>query len=153
MADINHSPFNVGVEIQLQDFNPEEVLELASKYNLELQKKQVNQIMEVVGGHPYLIQKAISALATTGISLKNLITTATTEEGIYGDHLRSLSLSLEKDDELREGMKKVVTSNSPVDLGTILNHKLHSLGLVKFERNTVKTRYKLYADYFIDRLS
>ena len=50
-------------------------------------------------------------------------------------------------------MKIVVTSTSPVDLGTVINHKLYSLGLVEFERNTVKTRYKLYADYFTDRLS
>ncbi|MBR8826794.1 MAG: AAA-like domain-containing protein [Gomphosphaeria aponina SAG 52.96 = DSM 107014] len=152
--DINHSPLeNVGEEIELPDFSSEQILELANGYDAGLTKEDIHEITQIVGGHLYLIQKAIYAMAKQQLSLENFILTATTEEGIYGDHLRGLWFKLQKFPELQEGMQKVVTSSTPVDLGTMLNKKLHSLGLVKFEHNAIKPRYQLYAQYFSDRLT
>ncbi|MDJ0659804.1 MAG: AAA-like domain-containing protein [Crocosphaera sp.] len=151
-ADLNRSPLNVGIEIELKDFTAEQVLNLAHKYDANLKPEDLEIIINIIGGNPYLLNKAIYALTQQQISLKNFEETVTTEEGIYRDHLRGHLLNLQNHPELAEGMKKGVTSSSPVDLGTDINWKLHSLGLVTFDKNAVKPRYKLYVDYFSERL-
>lgn len=152
-ANLNQSPLNVGTEIELPDFTPEQVIMLANQYNFQLEAEKLQTIMNLVGGHPSLVQKAIYALTKKTLSLAEFAETATTEAGIYGDHLRGHWINLQEHPLLAEGMKKVIQSSSPVDLGTIVNWQLHSLGLVRFEDNAVKLRYKLYADYFSYRLS
>lgn len=52
--NINESPFNVGVPIELPEFTPQEVQTLAQKYGLDWEVAQVNQLMALVGGHPFL---------------------------------------------------------------------------------------------------
>lgn len=151
-AHINKSPLNVGTEIELPDFTPEQVLTLANKYDGSLTQEDVQKITNIVGGHPYLLQKAIYAITQKQVSLANFEQTAATEGGIYSDHLRGHLLNLQEHSALKEGMKKVVESSSPVDLDTTIKFQLHSLGLVEFEQNAIKPRCKLYADYFHNRL-
>lgn len=152
-ADLNKSPLSVGTEIELPDFTPEQVFTLASKYETNLKQEELQKIMNIVGGNPYLLQKAIYAITQKRLSIANFEQTATTEAGIYGDHLRGHWLNLQEHSILAEGMKKIVESSSPVDLGATVNWQLHSLGLVTVEQNTVKPRYRLYTDYFSYRLS
>jgi len=152
-ADLNKSPVNVGTEIELPDFTLEQVFTLARKYETNLEQEELQKLMNMVGGNPYLLQKAIYAITQERLSIANFEQTATTEAGIYGDHLRGHWLNLQEHSILAEGMKKVVESSSAVDLGATVNWQLHSLGLVTFERNAVKPRYRLYTDYFSYRLS
>jgi transcriptional regulator with XRE-family HTH domain len=152
-ADLNKSPLNVGTEILLPDFTLEQVLTLANKYQANLGKDELQRIINLVGGHPYLIQKAIYAITQKQLSLADFEKTAATEAGIYGDHLRGHLLNLQEHPNLAAGMKKVVESSSPVDLGATINWQLHSLGLVTFVQNAVQPRYPLYSDYFRYRLS
>ena len=152
-ADLNKSPLNVGTEITLPDFTPEQVLTLAHKYETNLEQEELQKIMNIVGGNPYLLQKAIYAITQERLSIANFEQTAITEAGIYGDHLRGHLLNLQEHSILAEGMKKVVESSAPVDLGATVNWQLHSLGLVTVEQNAVKPRYRLYTDYFSYRLS
>lgn len=153
-ADLNTSPLNVvGTEILLPDFTLEQVLTLANKYQANLGKDELQKIINLVGGHPYLIQKAIYAISQKQLSLADFLETAATEAGIYGDHLRGHLLNLQEHPNLAAGMKKVVESSSPVDLGATINWQLHSLGLVTFVQNAVQPRYPLYSNYFRYRLS
>lgn len=153
-ADLNKSPLNVvGTEILLPDFTLEQVLTLANKYQANLGKDELQKIINLVGGHPYLIQKAIYGITQKQLSLADFLETAATEAGIYGDHLRGHLLNLQEHPNLAAGMKKVVESSSPVDLGAAINWQLHSLGLVTFVQNAVQPRYPLYSDYFRYRLS
>ena len=153
-ADLNTSPLNVvGTEILLPDFTLEQVLTLANKYQANLGKDELQKIINLVGGHPYLIQKAIYGISQKQLSLADFLETAATEEGIYGDHLRGHLLNLQEHPNLAAGMKKVVESSSPVDLGATINWQLHSLGLVTFVQNAVQPRYPLYSNYFRYRLS
>jgi hypothetical protein len=142
----------VGIILKLNDFTPEQVRELAQKYDLKLKTEDIEIITQMVGGHPYLVQKAIYALTRQNLTLDEFKHTAATEEGIYRDHLMGHWLNLKSNSELYNGMKKVIDSASPVDLGT-LNFKLHSLGLVEFQKNAIKPRYQLYTDYLRDRFS
>lgn len=154
LVDLNKSPLNVvGTEILLPDFTLEQVLTLANKYQANLGKDELQKIINLVGGHPYLIQKAIYGITQKQLSLADFLETAATEAGIYGDHLRGHLLNLQEHPNLAAGMKKVVESSSPVDLGAAINWQLHSLGLVTFVQNAVQPRYPLYSNYFRYRLS
>ncbi|MEA5537270.1 AAA-like domain-containing protein [Crocosphaera sp. XPORK-15E] len=151
-ADINQSPFNVGVEIELRDFDPNELVNLANKYHINLDNNIIENIMNKIGGHPYLLQKIINSLNREDTTVEKLLETATTDHGIFKDHLRGHLLNLQQYPELAAAMKTVVSKNAPIPLESKLAFKLHSLGLVEWKDNQVKPRYRLYADYFCDRL-
>ncbi len=52
---LNQSPFNVGLPIQLDSFSQEEVQQLAQRYGLDwADGEQARQLMAMVGGHPSL---------------------------------------------------------------------------------------------------
>ena len=61
---LNQSPFNVGLPIKLSEFTPEQVQELARRHGLEWSDSYpVGQLMNMVGGHPYLVHLALYYLA------------------------------------------------------------------------------------------
>jgi hypothetical protein len=107
----------------------------------------------MVGGHPYLVQRAIYYLSRQEITLEELLQTAYTESGIYSDHLRGHLLNLLEQPELVTAMQRVVDATTPVQLEPMQAFKLESLGLVRLEGNNVKPWCNLYAQYFRERLS
>ncbi len=151
--NINLSPFNVGQVIQLQEFSPEQVMELARRYELNWNTEQVHQLMNMVGGHPYLIQQAFECISRESIPVEQFLATAPTEAGYYGDHLRGLLLNLRQHPELATAFIEVVTAEKPVQLEPILTYKLNSMGLVQLQGNEVLPRCELYRQYFSNRLT
>lgn len=146
--DINKSPFNVGLPIELPEFTSEQVQELARQHGLNWQLGQVEQLMKLVGGHPYLVRLAMYHLARQDVTLDRLVQDASTEAGLYGDHLRHHLWELAKHPELMEAMRTVVTSNTPVRLPPDRAFQLDSMGLVKRNGNEVTPRCDLYTYYF-----
>lgn len=53
--NINQSPFNVGKNVELPEFIPAQVQDLAQRYGLLLSELQLQQLLAVLGGHPYLL--------------------------------------------------------------------------------------------------
>lgn len=151
--NINKSPFNVGVPIELSEFTPAQVQDFAKQHGLGWNSVQVEQLMKMMGGHPYLVQQAITHLTShKNITLEQLLETAPTEAGIYSNRLREHLLDLQQHPDLVKAFKEVVTATSPVRLETIAGHKLHSRGLVKRQGNEVMPSCDLYRLYFRDRL-
>lgn len=151
--DVNKSPFNVGLPIELPEFNSQQVQELAKRHGLIWNVAEVEELMALVGGHPYLVRLALYHIARQDITLNKLMQQAPTEAGIYGDHLRRHLWNLEKYAELMAGMREVVNTTGSVRLRSELAFKLNSMGLVKLEGNDCSPRCKLYEEYFRDRLS
>jgi AAA-like domain/CHAT domain len=150
--NINQSPFNVGLPIELPELTQVQVEELVQRHGINWTEKQIERLMRLVGGHPYLVRVALYEVARDRMNLEELIQIAPTEEGIYNDHLRRHLLNLEQNMHLLTAFKKVVAANVPVDVGTTEAFKLHSLGLVKFKGNTVTPLCDLYRQYFSARL-
>jgi hypothetical protein len=151
--NIEQSPFNVGTSVELQEFNQQEVQDLAKQYQLNWDTTQVKQLMNMVGGHPSLVQQALSHLKIhEDVTLDALLKAAPTESGIYSNHLRSHLLNLQQHPELASALKKVVTAMESVRLETMQGYKLHSMGLVRIQGNEAKPRCNLYRQYFYDRL-
>jgi len=149
---IQASPFNVGIEIKLPEFNHEQVESLVRAYGINLETSQVNELTNIIGGHPYLIQSALKAIWDYNLSLEQLLEKAPTEEGIYSDHLREKLLTLEQYPELKDALKQVISQENPIRLESVLAYKLEALGLVVFTGNKVTIRNNLYRLYFQDIL-
>jgi hypothetical protein len=150
LLDINQSPFNVGVPVELSEFTPEQVQDLAKRYGLDWNDTQegVAPLLSMVGGHPYLVQQAFYQLRCHGVSLEQLLQDAPTEAGIYSNHLGRQWENLHKNPELAEAFKKVVKSSEPVELERRYSYKLHSMGLVKRQGDKVMPSCDLYRRYF-----
>ncbi|PZV25845.1 MAG: hypothetical protein DCF12_12680, partial [Snowella sp.] len=146
--DINQSPFNAGVPIELLEFNIQQIFYLTNIYHLDWQQAQIEKLMAMVGGHPYLISLALYAIATGRLSLEQVLSEATTETGIYKAHLYQQLQTLKQAPLLAEGFNKVVLSPEPVTLDSIQIYKLHSMGLVQQQNNQVIPRCHLYREYF-----
>lgn len=146
--DIHQSPFNAGLPVELLEFDSQQVEELASLHHLTWNEHQVEKLMEMVGGHPYLVRLAIYEIASGKVTLTQLLKEASTEAGIYSNHLRRHFKVLQEVPSLAEAMKNVVTSFEAVELNSLQIYKLHSMGLVKQQGNQVMPRYQLYREYF-----
>ncbi len=153
--DTNHSPFNVGRAIDLPEFTPEQVEKIAQHYKLketQLGKQGLYSLMTLLGGHPYLIEKALVALKNEQASLEEILTLAATEQGIFSDHLRQQLWQLQHNKKLAEAYRQVVIAKQSVSLDAEIEFKLHSLGLVKLQGNDCVPSYDLYRRYFSARL-
>lgn len=150
--NINQSPFNVGLPIELPELNPVQVQDLVKRHELDWSTEQVEQVMAMFGGHPYLVRVALYEIARGRMTLENLLQVAPTEEGPYYDHLRRHLLNLENDPDLVAAIAQVVAASEPVQIRAASSFKLRSMGLVKFQGNAVMPLCDLYRIYFRDRL-
>ena len=151
--NINQSPFNVGLPVDLPEFNAEQIQDLAARHNLNWSESEVAKLMALVGGHPYLVRVALYHISRSELTLDELIETAVADAGIYSDHLRRQLWNLEEYPELAEGMREIVAADIPVQLKAIQAFKLDSLGLVKLQGNECVPRCELYRQYFRSHLS
>ena len=156
--DINQSPFNVGLPIKLPEFNLEQVQDLAVRHRINWVKgesgaQNLAPLLKMVGGHPYLVRIALYHLARQDVTLEQLLQTAPTVAGIYSDHLRRHLTNLQEHLELAAALKRVVTSNEPLQLEAIAAYKLESMGLIKLEGNQATPSCELYRLYFCEQLS
>jgi DNA-binding Xre family transcriptional regulator len=146
--DINQSPFNVGLPIDLPEFTHKQILELAWRHQLEWSDAEVQNLMEMVGGHPFLVRLALYYIARGDIDLTQVIQTAASDLGIYKDYLRRQLLILSEQPELLAAMKEVATEINYVKLPSLIKFKLHSLGLVQMRASEVAPSCKLHRLYF-----
>jgi hypothetical protein len=150
--NINQSPFNVGLPIELPEFNSSQVQDLVQRHKLTWTQEEINKLMAMLGGHPYLVRKALYEIARGRISLSQFLKIAPTEEGFYNDHLRRHLRNLQEDSKLVAAIKQVVSATHPVRVETGLAFKLRSMGLVKFQGNDVMPLCDLYRLYFREHL-
>jgi hypothetical protein len=151
--NINQSPFNVGLPIELSEFLSEQVLDLAQRHGLAWSHEETNRLMAMVGGHPYLIRVALYQIARNESTLDDFLKIAPTDAGPYGDHLRRHWWNLEQRLDMAEAAKRVVTASGPVRLEPIQAFQLHSMGIVHLQDNEVIPRCDLYRQYFSERLT
>ncbi|MBT9315772.1 AAA-like domain-containing protein [Leptothoe spongobia] len=145
--NIHQSPFNVGVPIELPEFTPEQAQTFANQH--QLSHLDLAQLMDMIGGHPYLMQQTFEYLkGHPEQSLTELLANAPTESGIYANHLRDCWLTLRDQPQLKDSLLTVMTAQQPVALDTILAHQLHSMGIINLQGNLAAPRCRLYRDYF-----
>jgi AAA-like domain len=151
--DINQSPLNVGLRVELEPFSSEQVIDLVQRHQLDLDSNQITQFMNLVAGHPYLVRLALYSIAKGEITFEQLMETSFTDSGIYHEHLHRNLRFIQESEDLIASFLKVLESNEAVTLEQVQGFKLQSMGLVKLDGNKVRVSCDLYQKYFHEHLN
>ncbi|MEG4810973.1 AAA-like domain-containing protein [Microcoleus sp. F8-D3] len=164
--NINQSPFNVGMPIKLSEFSAEQVQDLACRHGLNWSNSYpIEQLMNMVGGHPYLVHLALYHLAILQqnrqpvdreepgeklgrAELAELLTAAPTHCGIYSDYLQNQSLAIKQQPEIASAFQQVVDAKNSIYLEPLIAYQLDSMGLIKLDGNNCSLSCELYRLYF-----
>jgi hypothetical protein len=148
--DVNLSPFNVGLTIQLKDFTPEQVADLNQRHGNPLKPDEVPALMALVGGHPYLVRQAYYTLVSEGVSLPDLLAVASSPEGPFGKHLLFYAHSLKKSPSLMAAFQQVLRESKAPDESLL--ERLSAVGLIQRQEGTWKPRCGLYEEFFLRQM-
>ncbi|MBV6625495.1 MAG: AAA-like domain-containing protein [Rivularia sp. (in: Bacteria)] len=149
--DLNQSPFNVGQVIELEDFSLEQVTDLNSRHCSPFHENgEVQKLMELLNGHPYLTRKALYLVASQQITATELFNHAGSSKCAFGDHLRRLLSLLHDRQELKQALLEVVQDNTCEDQKRFW--QLRGAGLIRSSGKQVIPRCQLYAEYFREHL-
>ena len=150
--NINQSPFNVGLPIELPELTEAQIADLVQRHQLNWSPPDIQRLQNVVDGHPYLLRKALYEIAIGNLTLDRFVEIAATDQGPYFDHLHRHLLNLINDPVLEAAMKVVIASDRPVRVEPTQGFKLRSMGLVELRGSDVFPSCNLYRDYFRDQL-
>lgn len=100
--DINLSPFNVGLPIELAPFTSEQVMQLCQVYGYSWVNdgglnSPITLLQKKLGGHPYLTQLTLfqltssqEAIESPSTELNSILNNGHLSDGIFGDFLKQL---------------------------------------------------------------
>ncbi len=146
IENLNQSPFNVGEIVEMRDFNREQVSDLNDKHGGPLTMSDVDALIELLGGHPYLTRKALYLVASGQSSMADLLATATHDRGPFGDHLRYHLFRLHGHDALIGGLREIIRRRACEDEAVFW--RLQGAGLVLRDGHAIVPRCRLYGEYF-----
>jgi hypothetical protein len=149
ISDSHQSPFNVGVNLFLQDFNTDQIQDLNLCHGSPVEGTDFDELALGFGGHPFLTRKALYLLVVEGMTWQELKETAAEEHGPFGDHLRRYHWMIEKDPDLKDALRSVIKNGKCSDM---LLYRLLQAGLVKASGDVARCRCDLYRVYFEDKL-
>lgn len=146
--DLAQSPFNVGSRLHLENFSLGETEELNARYNAPLKNdRDVLNLWQLVGGHPFLIQQSLYTLVSTTSNLEQLLSTASQNEGPFGAHLRHNLRLLHNNPALKESLKEVMDTGR---CSSEMNfQRLLGTGLITADsRQSIRMSCRIYQEYF-----
>jgi hypothetical protein len=79
IPDVNQSPFNVGLNLYLKDFDAVQVRDLNQRHGSPVTESDFPRLMELLGGHPYLTRKALYTLTIERWTWADLMRVAATD--------------------------------------------------------------------------
>lgn len=148
--DVTQSPFNVGLPLYLEDFDAAQVRGLNRRHGSPVSEGDFPQLMELLGGHPYLTRKALYTLVIERLAWSDLTRVAPADHGPFGDHLRRHHWLLRDEPGLRESLRQVIRHGRCDDDTAFF--RLLRAGLVKGSGEVCRCRCGLYRIYFEDKL-
>lgn len=148
--NIHQSPFNVGLPIELKEFSPPQVAQLAQLHGWDSGDRRLALLLDLLAGHPYLTRLAMYSLSKGDLQWEQFLHSAPTEAGIFSDHLRRHWWILRQYPDLFQGMAQVIAHEEGVRLPSEVMFQLQSMGLVRMQGNLALPRCRLYQDYFRD---
>jgi hypothetical protein len=156
--DINQSPFNIGLPLRLPEFTAEQVLDLAQRHGLPWGMDEVEQLIDLIGGHPALVRMALYHICIYGLSLSQLVQGAIATGGIFRPHLWRHWVTIQQHPDLLASLRAVALAEcgQSVLLDPLQAYRLESRGLLRYEGdsrndpcgNRVLSRCRLYHQYF-----
>ena len=147
ITNVNQSPFNVGTHLTLSDFNFDQLSELNEKWGSPLKSiHEKEKLFEMLGGQPFLIQRAFQEMLGKQIAIDDLISKADKDDGIFGDHLRRLLVLLSSRISAKNYIVKLLSGEREIDAE--LFFKLRAAGILSGESaSESRMRCKIYEKY------
>lgn len=150
IKNMDQSPFNIGLESRLEVFTHTEVRDLISRHGLQFSGSEVDGLMQVFGGHPFLTRKALYLIATGELTHAHLMETAADDDGPFRDHLKRHLWNLSQIPESKRVMKSIIQHGASTD--PVISDKLRSAGLAKGSFPKMEASLGLYTSFFSNRL-
>lgn len=147
--NLTQSPFNVGQNVELEDFTAAQMRALNEKHASPLTTGDEQRLYALLNGHPFLTRKALYLVASGQLSLDDLLHRATDMPGPFSDHLRTILFRLSTKPELVSGLLQVINRSTCDD---ITFFRLHGAGLVRLDGRAIRPRCDLYARFFGEHL-
>ncbi|MGK7889203.1 MAG: AAA-like domain-containing protein, partial [Leptolyngbyaceae cyanobacterium] len=148
----HQSPFNVGLSLPLPKLTPDQSVDLAKRYGLETiglaDTSSLAPLLDLMAGHPYLLQLAFYQLRSGALSLDELLRSAPTSNGIYHSYLQPFWQMVQRDDRLFEAFSQVSSTSAPIAVDLKIAHRLEGMGLVTVYGCKVRPSCELYRQYF-----
>ncbi len=149
---INPSLLNTGLVIDLPEFTPAQVQDLAQRWEQEITEQQIKQLMTLLGGHPYRLQLAFYCLQQQTITLEELLENSAIATNLYAEHLQQQWWNLQRYPDLLTVFTEIVRQSSPVECEAKQASQLHKMGLVHRQGLQASLACELFRPFFRDRL-
>jgi hypothetical protein len=148
ITDENQSPFNIGDSFEALDFTNEQVSLLNFRHNSPVKTQaEMDDLMELVGGHPFLTRKALYELAAHNQTFAGLQAKAHDDDGPFSDHLHHYRWWLRDRAQTRADLKTAIKEGACATNEGF--YELRSIGLIAgHNREKVMPRCGLYGKYF-----
>jgi hypothetical protein len=150
ISNPNQSPFNVGIRLNLEDFNREQVRDLNHRHGDPVKENDLEVFFELLSGHPYLTRKALYLLVSEHWAWENLYKHAADDQGPFADNLRRQLWFIQEDNSLQEALRQVLYQNKCDNEKALW--RLLRAGLIKGLGDRYYCRCGLYDRYFRDHL-
>jgi DNA-binding winged helix-turn-helix (wHTH) protein len=151
ITDLNQSPFNVGTLFPIGDLTFDEIGDLHSRYGSPLKSAELPQFYRLFGGHPYLSQAGFREIVTQDWSYSELATVAISDDGPFGEHLRRLALSVQRNPELSRSLCRMLTGKRGLTFDAF--YRLRSAGVIRGDSpRDAEPRCLLYREYLTRNL-
>jgi hypothetical protein len=153
----NSTGLDVGLSLSLPSLTLEQVQILALKYGLSWAEGEAGQarlqpLYHLLGGHPYLVSLALYHLHH-GLSLEQILATATQPSSIYSQFLRETLALVQPRPHLLVALQQVFSADRAVRLDTAAAYPLESMGLIQLEGLLARPACELYRCYFLQFLA
>jgi len=149
ISDSHQSPFNVGMNLNLQDFNVSQINDLNKRYGEPVKGWELDEFIQEFGGHPFLTRKALYIMVSEKMTWQKLKVAAIDKQGPFSDHLRRYHWMIQQEPALKDALKDIIKNRRCSDE---LLYRLLQVGLVKSFRDVVQCRCGLYRTYFEENL-
>lgn len=144
VRDVNRSPFNLTTPIRLTDLDSFHVDKLAKLQGLELRRQEIQELMRLVGGHPYLVQMCLYRAGNQASSFSRVLQTPEFARSLYEDFLTQQNRTGRQEQWSQLLQMLLHDPNLPVDQDVL--EKLDRVGLLVYERGSIRLRFSSRAE-------
>lgn len=146
--DINQSPFNVGLAVELSPFNLRQIEELMSRHGLSnWSENEVSELQNLTGGKPYLLRLALYHMCRENLTLSQFLADGQLQGQIYRRHLQEVSAFIRERPHLIEPLKQLSNRPEGWEVDAIAAGHLNQIGLVDRAGNCCRISCDLYRNY------
>ncbi len=146
IEDLTQSPFTIGLRVDLNTFTAPEVEVFATRHGLSIDAPTLGEIMDYVGGRPYLVHLILYHFARKPDARKEIFDTEISSKGIFKDHLHTYLVHFRGNKPLAKAMLGVIAGQSGDD--PRLLERLEAAGLIRKDDLKVEPMCRLYSEFF-----